>query len=114
MKIAIALLALSTSAFATDFYAKMDDVDCKIENGVVTRKATFGKDFIGSYTETKTVKVEGLTPFIERAMLTSSQTTGSHPDFAYSMKHEGKTYLLNVDDSRESQSLVRMISRICR
>lgn len=114
MKFALALLALSTSAFATDFYAKIDDVDCKIEKGIVTRKASFGKDAIGSYTETKTVKMEGLAPFIERAMLTSTQTPGSMPEYAYSMKHEGKSYILNVDDSRESQSLIRMISRICR
>ena len=114
MKTALVLLALSSSAFAADFYAKIDGIDCKIEKGIVTRKASFGKDFIGSFTESSSVKLDGLAPFIERAALTATDRPNTNPEFAYSMKHEGKMYTLNVDDSRESQSLIRMISRICR
>lgn len=114
MKTALILLALSSSAFAADFYAKIDSVDCKIEKGIVTRKASFGKDFIGSYSEMKLVKLEGLAPFIARAALTSSQVPGTDSEYSYSMKHEGKMYTLNVNDSLESMSLVRMITRICR
>lgn len=114
MKTAIVLFALSSSAFATDFYAKIDDINCKIEKGIVTRKASFGKEFIGSFTETKLVKMDGLEPFIAKAALTATDRPNTDSEFAYSMKHEGKMYTLNVDDSRESQSLIRMISRICR
>lgn len=116
MKMALTLAAfiLTSSAFATDFYAKIDVIDCKIENGVVTRTHTFGKEFKGSATETKTVKLEGLAPFIEKAIATARELDPSETEYVYSMKHEGKTYNLSVNDSRESQAIIRMITGICR
>ncbi len=108
-------LAFATSTFATEFYAKIDAVDCKIENGVMTRKYTFGKEFKASTTETKMVKLEGLAPFIEKAIATARDIEApAGAEYVYSMKHEGKLYHLAVDDSRESMSLIRMISNICR
>ncbi len=110
----VVLLALSTSAMATEFYATMDRTDCKIINGTVTRTTTFGKEVTGSFTESKKVTMEGLAPFIEKALVVSSQTPSADREFAYSMKYEGKTYTLNTEDSTESMTLVRMISKICR
>ena len=57
--------------------------------------------------------MDGLAPFVEKAIATARDAHSSE-EFSFSMKHEGKTYILNVDDSRESQSLIQMISRICR
>ena len=52
---------------------------------------------------------------IMKAMETSTQTpAGADDEYAYSMIHEGKTYSLNVNDSKESMFLVRMITKSCR
>jgi hypothetical protein len=109
----VVLLALSASAMATEFYAKIDNTECSIINGVVTSKTSFGKEFTGSFTQTKNVSIEGLTPFIDRAIVTATQTT-SDSGLLFTMKHEGKTYVLNAEDSMESMSLVRMITKVCR
>lgn len=118
MKIFIVLIALSFSsmALATEFFAQIEEVDCKIVNGMVTRTATFGKEARASYTETKSVKLEGLAPFIEKAIATASETpiSGNVTDITFSMKHEDKMYYLDVDQAREVQYLIRMIARICR
>jgi type 1 fimbria pilin len=116
MKFASALivLTLSTGALATEFYANIDHTSCSIVNGTATWTTTFGKEFIGSFTQSKTVTMEGLAPFIEKASLVSSQTPSADREFSYSMKHEGKTYTLNAEDSTESMALVRMITKICR
>lgn len=107
-------LVSSVSAFATDFTAKMEDVNCTIKNGVVTRTQTFGKEALGSITETKTVKMNAES-LIMKAMETSTQTpAGADEDYVYSMNHEGKTYTLNVNDSKESMFLIRMITKSCR
>jgi len=107
-------LVLSVSAFATDFTAKMEDVSCTIKNGIVTRTQTFGKDALGSITETKSVKMNA-DALIMKAMETSTQVpAGADDDYVYSMIHEGKTYTLNVNDSKESMFLVRMITKSCR
>lgn len=116
MKLALTLatFVLASSAFATDFFAKIDNVDCTIVNGNVTRTLNFGKEFTGSVTETKTVSMKGLAPFIEKAIATARDLDPANPEFSYKMKHEGKTYILSTDDSRESMALVRMITNICR
>ena len=115
MKFAFALvvIAFTSSVFAADFHAKIDDVDCSITNGVVTRTASFGKEFIGSVTEMKVVKMDGLAPFIRKAIETSTEAPAD-AEYVYTMKHEGKTYNIGARDSLESQMLVRMISKICR
>ena len=111
--IAICLVS-SVSAFATDFTAKMEDVNCTIKNGVVTRTQTFGKDALGSITETKNVKMNA-EALIMKAMETSTQVpAGADEDYVYSMTHEGKTYTLTTSDSKESMFLIRMITKSCR
>lgn len=82
MKLALILatFVLASSAFATDFFAKIDKVDCKIVNGNVTRTLNFGKDFTGSVTETKTVSMNGLAPFIEKAIATAREIESADPD----------------------------------
>ncbi|MES2525502.1 MAG: hypothetical protein V4598_00380 [Bdellovibrionota bacterium] len=117
MKFALALIAIAftSSVFATDFHAKLLDVDCSISNGVVTRTSTFGKEFLGSVTETKNVKMDGLAPFIRKAIETATETpVEADAEYVYTMKHDGKSYNIGVRDSIESQMLVRMVSKICR
>lgn len=107
-------LVSSVSAFATDFTAKMEDVNCTIKNGVVTRTQTFGKDALGSITETKTVKMNA-EALIMKAMETSSQLpAGADDEYVYTMIHEGKSYTLTTSDSKESMFLIRMITKSCR
>lgn len=117
MKFAFAVVAIAftSSVFAADFHAVIDDVECSIVNGKVTRTSSFGKDFIGSFKETKTVELAGLAPFIRKATEVSSQIPSSaDADYAYTMIHDGKSYTLSTRDSIESSMLVRMITRICR
>lgn len=116
MKLAFILstFVIASSAFATDFYAKMVNVDCSIENGTVTRTYSFGKDTVATATETKSVKFQDLGPIVEKAIASVRDVHSPDSDYAYSMKHEGKLYALNVDDSRESMALIRMISGLCR
>lgn len=111
--IAICLVS-SVSAFATDFTAKMEDVNCTIKNGIVTRTQTFGKEALGSITETKSVSMKA-DALIMKAMETSSQLpAGAQDEYVYTMIHEGKTYTLNTSDSKESMFLIRMITKSCR
>lgn len=112
--LAVVCLVSAVSAFAADFSAKMEDVNCTIKNGVVTRTQTFGKDALGSITETRIVnmKAEAL---IAKAMEVSSQSPASADElYVYTMTHEGKTYTLSTQDSKESMFLIRMISKSCR
>lgn len=107
-------LVSSVSAFATDFAAKMEDVNCTIKNGVVTRTQVFGKEALGSITETKMVKMNA-EALIMKAMETSTQApAGADDEYVYSMIHEGKTYTLSTSDSKESMFLIRMITKSCR
>lgn len=117
MKFALALVAIAftSSVFAADFHAVIDDVECSIVNGKVTRTASFGKEFIGSVTETKTVELSGLAPFIRKVSEVSSQLPQSNDtEYRYTMIHDGKSYSLNTRDSIESSMIVRMVSKICR
>ena len=117
MKFAFAVVAIvfTSSVFAADFHAVIDDVECSIVNGKVTRVSSFGKEFIGSFKETKTVELAGLAPFIRKVSEVSSQLPHStDTEYRYTMTHEGKSYSLNTRDSIESSMIVRMISRICR
>lgn len=113
--IALTIALMASSAFATEFSARIDNIDCKISNGVVSRTQSFGKDMKASFTETKTVSMKGTEAFIRLATETASQLPASeNSDFSYTMSHEGKTYYLDVDDSKETMYLIRMITKICR
>ncbi len=116
MKFALlfAVLAFSASSFATTFTAQIDDIACKIDNGNVTRTVTFGKDVKASFTETKTVKLEGIAPFVQKVVETASNVAEADTEFVFTMNHEGKNYILNTRESMEGLHLIRMISRICR
>lgn len=107
-------LVFSVTALATDFTAKMEDVTCSIKNGLVTRTQVFGKDALGSITEMKVVKMNA-EALIAKAMEVSSQTPARADElYVYTMTHEGKTYTLNTQDSKESMFLIRMITKSCR
>ncbi len=111
----VVAFALTSSAFATHFHAVIDDVECSIADGKVTRTASFGKEFIGSFKETKSIELSGLAPFIRKVSEVSSQLPHSNDsEFRFTMIHEGKSYSLNTRDSLESSMIVRMISKICR
>lgn len=110
----LSLLAFASSAFALEFTAKIDDINCKIENGIVTRTMSFGKETKASFTETKAVKLEGLAPFVQKVVETASNVAEANSEFVFTMTVDGKTYLLNTRESTEGLYLIRMISRICR
>lgn len=112
----LAVLAISTSAMATEFKAHIEDVDCSINaEGVVTRTQTFGKEKKAAYTETKKVSFSNLDTFISKALeVSSTQVPSADEAYVFSMIHNGQTYRLNMDDSTESLFLVRIISRVCR
>ncbi len=116
MKFIAFTIALMTSVtvFAADFSARIDNIDCKISNGTVSRTQTFGKDTKASFTETKTVTLNGAEALIKLASETASQIPASEAEFSYSMTHEGKTYYLDVNDSKETMYLIRMITKLCR
>lgn len=108
-------LVIGMSAFATEFNAKIDDVQCRIVNNTVTRTQTFGKDVTASFTETKKVSISGMEELAYRVAATSTQTpTSEDGSFRYTMSVDGKPYHLNVNDSKESMILVRMITKLCR
>ena len=108
-------LMTSFSGFAAEFSARIDNIDCKIANGTVTRTQTFGKDIKASFTEKKMVSMDGIESLIKLASETASQIPASEDSqFSYSMTHEGKTYFLDVNDSKETMYLIRMITKICR
>lgn len=106
-------LVSSVSAFAVEFSAKIEDTKCTIKNGVVTRTQTIGKDKLASFTETKNIKMNVDAALIEKAIETATERP-ANADYVYTMTHEGKTYTLATDDSKESIVLMRMITRICR
>lgn len=107
-------IASTLSAYATEFSAKMDDVNCTIKNNIVTRTQTFGKDASASITEMKEVKFSA-DSLIMKAMEASTQVpAGTDDEFAFSMVHEGKSYSLNTSDSKETMALIRMITKSCR
>lgn len=111
----IAAVLVSASAMATEFHAQIENTHCSIVNGTVTRTSSFGKEKIVSFSETSSVKMDGLAPYVRAVTLTSSQMPDPrNSDFSFTMKHEGKTYTLNTTDSEESRILVRMLGRICR
>lgn len=117
MKKLIVVLGLvsSMSAMATEFSAKMVNVNCTIKNNVVTRTETFGKEKKASLTEKKEVSLKGMDSLILKAVEMSSQVpAGAMDEYAYSMNHEGKTYTLDTSDSPETMSLIRMITKMCR
>lgn len=107
-------LVSSISAFAAEFSAKMEDVNCTIKNGVVTRTQTFGKEALGTISETKMVTMKA-DAFIAKAMEVSSQVPArADEDYVYTMTQEGKTYTLSTNDSKEVMLLIRMITKSCR
>lgn len=114
--LALTIAFIAAPLFAgTEFNARIDNTDCKISNGVVSRTQTFGKDTKASFTETKAVSMNGVDSFIKLATETASQLpTNDEFGISYSMNHEGKTYFLNVNDSKETMYLIRMITKICR
>lgn len=114
MKFVFFAIAMMSSAFAADFSAKMEDVNCTIKNGVVTRTQTFGKEALGSITETKMVKFNADALIAKAAELSSQLPAGSGEDYVYTMTHEGKTYTLSTQDSKEVMFLIRMITKSCR
>lgn len=114
--ITISVLALSFSSFGAELKGRIGGVDCSISgNGTVTRTQTFGKDQKVSFTETKTITMKNLDSLIPKVLEVSREGTPSAMDeFAFALVHEGKSYLLNINDSTESMFLVRMIGQVCR
>lgn len=114
MKTLIALTAImfSFSSFAADFIIKIEDVTCTISKGVVTRTQKVG---VASFTEKKNVSIAGIDELIVKATEVSSQLPANQEEnFIHQMIVNGKTYTLNLNDSKESMTLIRLTSRICR
>lgn len=112
----LAVLALSTQAFATEFKAHISDTDCTISSkGVVTRTQTFGRDVKASFTETKTITLSNIDALLPKILeISPERAPNPEEEYTYSMTHEGKTYTLSANDSKESMTLVRIITNSCR
>lgn len=108
----ISALVFSFSAFATDFNVKLENLSCQVSsNGSVTKTYKVGA---ASFTEKKTVTISGLDALVKKAVDVSSQEPANTEDFfSYQMTHEGKTYTLQLDDSKEILTLIRLLSTIC-
>lgn len=109
--ILVSALLASFSSFATDFSVKMDNTHCSISKGQVTKTHKIG---VASITEKKTVSVTGMETLIQKAAEVSSELPANPQDeFIFQMNHEGKTYTLKMEDSKESLNLVRLLAKIC-
>lgn len=109
--ILISALLASASSFATDFSVKIEDIRCTISNDQVTRVEKVGP---ASFTEKKTVSITGIDSLVKKVATVSSELPANSKDeYIFEMTHEGKTYTLNMDDSKESMILVRFLSKIC-
>lgn len=105
-------LSLSFSSFAADFVLKIDDVNCTISKGVVTRTQKVG---VASFVEKKNVTMNGIDELVAKAAEVSSQLpVNPAEEYVHQMIVDGKTYTLNLNDSKESMTLIRLTSRICR
>jgi hypothetical protein len=115
MKAFIGMIALmiTGSVFATEFNVKIEDINCTISaNGAVTRTQKVG---VATFTEKKTVSMTGLDALVAKAVEVSSQVPASQEEeYVYTMIQDGKSYTLNLKESKESQTLIRLTSRICR
>lgn len=114
MKTIIGLMALmiSFSSFAADFIIKMEDVTCTISKGVVTRTQKVG---VASFTEKKNVTINGIDELVTKVAEVSSQLPANQEEeYIHQMIVDGKTYTLNLKDSKESVTLIRLTSRMCR
>lgn len=108
----VAALMISFSTFATDFIIKMEDVSCTISKGVVTRTQKVG---VASFTEKKNVSISGIEELVAKAAEVSSELpVNQTEDYIHQMIVDGKTYTLNLKDSKESMTLIRLTSRMCR
>lgn len=109
--ILISTLLVSASSFATDFSVKIEDVSCKISKDQVTKTVKVGP---ASFTEKKTVSISGLDSLVTKVATVASELPANPKDeYIFEMTHEGKTYTLNMDDSKESMTLVRLLSKLC-
>jgi len=114
--IVLALVAtFSISAFATELSAKIDRTFCTINNGKIVRTQFMNKTRTVSFTENKTVSINGLENLLPKVLETAAVTPADmEQDYVFTMTHEGKTYLLNTEDSPETQVLIRLIAQSCR
>lgn len=112
--ITVFALALSASSFATELRGRILDIDCVISaKGVATRTQSIGKEV--SFTETKSITLNNIEAIIPKVVQVSREgVPGANEEYAYSIKHDGRTYILNYDDSKESMFLVKLIGRVCR
>lgn len=107
--------AFSLTAFATDFSAKIDRTFCTITNGKMVRTQYMNKARSVSFTENKNVVINGLENLLPKVLETAAQSPiDMEQDYVFTMIHEGKTYLLNTEDSPETQVLIRLIAQSCR
>lgn len=107
--------AFSISAIATEFNAKLDRVFCSINNDKLVRTQFLNKTRTVSFTENKTVAFDGVETLLPRVLETAAVTPADMgQDYVFTMTHEGKTYVLTVDDSPETQVLIRLIAQSCR
>jgi hypothetical protein len=107
--------AFSLSASAMEFRAKLDRVFCTINNGNVVRTQFLNKARTVSFTETKTVLVEGVESVLAKVLETAPTTPANmEQDYVFTLIHEGTTYVLNADASPDTQILVRLVAQSCR
>ena len=112
----VALISVfSLSAFAAEFSAKLDRVYCTIANNKLIRTQYMNKDQTLSFVETKTIQINGLDSMLPKVLETAVEAPADRSgDYVFTMKHEGKEYLLDVDASDETRFVIRMISQSCR
>lgn len=112
LTILASLLTLSSvSMAAVELKAQIDSDTCTIKNGKVTKTTTLSKGEV-SFTVEKAVKFDGLEALARRVSETSRNTGSEY--FSHELTLDGKTYLLNADDSKDSMILVSIISRLCK
>ncbi len=114
--IVLALVAaFSISAMATEFNAKLDRVICTINNSKLVRTQYMNKARTVSFTDNKTVAIAGVETLLPKVLETAAVTPADmEQDYVFTMTHEGKTYVLDVKDSPETQVLIRLIAQSCR
>lgn len=110
----LATLGLALNASAVEFKTRVLNADCHIKGSELTRTQYFGKNLEGSFTEKKSIEIKGIQPLVDRALGFASRTPREESEMSYAIIKEGERHYITATDSAESQSLIRILNKICR
>ena len=106
------LLALSFASLASvELKSQINADTCTIKGGKVTKTTALMNGEV-KFTVEKAVKFEGLEDLARRVSETSTNTRNEY--FTHELVLDGKTYILNSEDSKETMVLLSVMGRLCQ